>query len=55
MGKWKGLRKWKEEFGPELGKELWLEARRHKRKRTLKMLEGVPVIGAIAKLILKVP
>lgn len=53
-GKWGGLRKWQEEFGEERGKELWLEARRHKRKRTLTVLSGIPVIGAIARVFLKV-
>lgn len=55
MGKWKGLKKWKAEFGDERGEELWLEARRHKRKRTLTILGGIPVIGALARIFLKIP
>jgi hypothetical protein len=54
MGKWKGLKDWKREFGNKRGKELWLEARRHKRKRTLTILSGIPVVGGIFKLLFKV-
>jgi hypothetical protein len=54
MGKWKGLDAWIDRFGEVRGKELWLEARRHKRKRTLTILSGIPVIGGIFKLLFKV-
>jgi hypothetical protein len=46
---------WVEKFGEKEGKKLFLEQQRHRRKRTLTILSGIPVIGAIAKLILKVP
>ena len=50
-GKWKGLKKWQEEFGEERGKDLWLEARKHKRRRTIEIIKTLSGIGFLLKLI----
>jgi hypothetical protein len=51
MGKWKGLEKWEEEFGEKEGKKFWLEARRHKRKRTIEIIKTLSGISFLLKLI----
>jgi len=51
MGKWKGLKDWKAEFGDKRGRELWLEARKHKRRRTIEIIKTLSGIGFLLKLI----
>jgi len=51
MGKWKGLAKWKAEFGEKRGQELWIEARRARRKRTLETIKALSGIGFLLKLL----
>jgi hypothetical protein len=42
MGKWKSLRKHKEQFGEELGTKLWIEEREAKRERWLALIKKIP-------------
>ena len=51
MGKWKGLKKWQAEFGEKEGKKLWLEARRHKRKRTVEIIKTLSGLGLLLRLL----
>ena len=50
MGKWKGLKKWKAEFGEKKGRELWLEARRGRRKRTIESIKMVANLATFGTL-----
>ena len=49
MGKWKGLKRWQEEFGEKEGKKHWLEARKHKRRRTIEIIKTLSGIGFLLR------